>query len=140
MIFIAHFTLTCAMTGLIWFVQLIHYPLFLQVPAAAFVPYENEHTRRAGILIGPMMLAELGTGLALLASWRPWELILSMVILLLVWISTFAIQVPLHRRLQKTFDTKAAILLIRTNWIRTIGWSLRAILLAWLAAVTWKAP
>lgn len=131
--FIAHFVLTCAMAGLIWFVQIIHYPLFRRVPAAGFATYEREHTRRAGLLIGPLMLGELATGLALLAVWRPWQLVLATGVLLMIWISTFAIQVPLHGRLRHGLDSGAVRALIRTNWIRTVGWTARALLLGSLA-------
>jgi hypothetical protein len=40
-----HLAATAAMVGLIWFVQVVHYPLFASVGADEFVAYENAHTR-----------------------------------------------------------------------------------------------
>jgi hypothetical protein len=50
--------------------------------------------------------------------------------LILIWISTFLIQVPLHGILEKRADQRAVSLLALTNWIQTILWSLRLGLLA----------
>ena len=41
-----HLAATAAMTGLIWFVQVVHYPLFAAVGADQFVAYEVAHQRR----------------------------------------------------------------------------------------------
>ncbi len=38
-----HLAATAAMTGLIWFVQVVHYPLFDLVGRAQFVGYEAAH-------------------------------------------------------------------------------------------------
>ena len=55
---LAHVAATAAMTGLIWFVQLVHYPLFARVGVADFTAYEREHVRRTGLLVAPLMLLE----------------------------------------------------------------------------------
>jgi hypothetical protein len=53
------------MTGLIWFVQVVHYPLFARVGGDGYREYQIEHMRRTGWVVGPAMLAELGSGVAL---------------------------------------------------------------------------
>jgi L-asparagine transporter-like permease len=45
---------------------------------------------------------------------------------LIVWIATFALQVPCHNRLGKGFDEAVHMRLVRTNWLRTVGWTLRS--------------
>ena len=52
-----------------------------------------------------------------------------------IWISTFGIQVPLHRRLADGFDARVHLLLVRGNWARTLGWSLRAFLAVAMAVI-----
>jgi len=47
---------------------------------------------------------------------------------------TLLIQVPLHHLLEQRPDAKAMELLVSTNWIRTILWSIRLGLLAFLSA------
>ena len=51
-----------------------------------------------------------------------------------IWLSTFLVQVPLHDLLGQGFDPDRHAALVRTNWIRTLAWSARGVLLlAWLA-------
>ena len=48
---------TLFMTGLIWFVQVVHYPLFDRVGAARFVPYHAAHSRRTSwVVAAPMAI------------------------------------------------------------------------------------
>lgn len=129
-LFKTHLLLSLYMLGLIWFVQVVHYPLMGAVGASAFVSYERAHTRFTSWVTAPPMLGELGTGLLLLFlspdNWLWW---LNTAGLLGLWASTFFMQVPLHATLSKAFDTVAHVRLVRTNWIRTAIWTLRALLL-----------
>jgi hypothetical protein len=135
---------TAMMTGIIWFVQIVHYPLFLKVPLEGFVSYEQSHTVRTGFVVAPLMLLEMGTAIGLvglsLFSGEKTSIGLSPLhlgalgCLLLIWASTFLIQVPLHQLLEQRADPKAMELLVSTNWIRTILWSIRLGLLALLIA------
>ena len=83
------------------------------------------------------MLLELGTALALIASghaaFRSGAFLLSAALLVVLWISTFALQVPLHAQLAQGFDADAHTQLVRSNWIRTIAWTARGILLLGVA-------
>jgi hypothetical protein len=63
-IVMAHAFCTVAMAGLIWFVQVVHYPLFFAVGTREFPRYEVLHSRRTGHVVAPLMLGELTT-----ASW-----------------------------------------------------------------------
>jgi sugar (pentulose or hexulose) kinase len=49
----------------------------------------------------------------------------------LIWASTFWLQVPQHLRLSEPYDSYAQQLLVQTNWIRTLAWTARGFLLAW---------
>ena len=62
-----HAVSTLALTGLIWFVQVVHYPLMGAVPPTHFVHYERQHTRRTTWVVAPLMLAEAFTAATLLA-------------------------------------------------------------------------
>lgn len=131
---------TLAMAGLIWFVQLVHYPLFSRVGPREFPAYEAEHVRRSGWLIVPLMVTELASAL-LLAAVRPAPIgrgavFAGLILLLVLWGSTFLVQVPLHRRLEGGHDAAAQALLVATNWIRTAGWTARAVLVLYMTALT----
>ncbi len=125
--------LSCLMmTGLVWFVQVVHYPLFAQVPLDRLIAYEKSHSRRTGAVVIPLMLIELvSTVLLCFPRYNLEDSSLPMVgaiILAVVWISTFALQVPCHRKLSRAGDYAVVQRLIKTNWIRTIGWSARSVI------------
>lgn len=133
---LVHLAATGLMTGLIWFVQVVHYPLFAAVPAEGFGAFERAHVARTGRLVGPIMLAEAASvaGIMLLAPagvprWMAWA---GLAMLAVVWISTFAVQVPLHQRLESGQDPDVIRRLVATNWVRTLVWSLRGALAAWM--------
>ena len=126
----AHLAATLHLTGLIWVIQVVHYPLMDRVPADRFVAFHAEHAHRIGVVVIVPMLVELITALALLMVRPPGvsvELLMAGVVLVgAVWLSTFALQVPLHRRLSEGFDPAAHRALVHGNWIRTAAWTLRA--------------
>jgi hypothetical protein len=128
---------TLYMTGLIWFVQLVHYPLMSRVGRDGFADYENAHTRQTSWAVGPPMLAEAATSI-LIAMQPPagipaagaW---LGLGLLAAVWVSTGLLQVPQHRRLSQGFDEAAHRRLVATNWIRVVLWTARGgLVLSWL--------
>lgn len=124
--------LSLYMTGLIWFVQVVHYPLFLSIPAADFPAYERRHQFLTTFVTAPPMVAELFASLALLYAAPQSRLYWATALLtILVWASTFFWQVPLHAQLASRFDATTAQALVQSNWLRTIAWSLRSALLLW---------
>jgi hypothetical protein len=123
-----HAVPTLGMTGLIWFVQVVHYPLFAAVGGAESVAYERAHCRRTSLVVLPLMLAELA--LALVVWWAaPGPLAplasVGLAALAVVWLSTFALQVPCHRRLSQGPDPATLRRLVATNWLRTAAWTAR---------------
>jgi hypothetical protein len=138
---LAHAAATLYMTGLIWFVQVVHYPLFAAVGAREAAAYHRAHGRRTTWVVGPPMLAELVTALVLALAPPPgvgqgwaWG---GLALLAVVWLSTAALQVPAHARLDAGPDAATQRALVAGNWIRTVAWSARAaIALAMLARVT----
>lgn len=130
LITLAHAASTWALVGLIWIVQLVHYPLMATVSTPQFPSYHAAHTRRITWVVAPLMLAELATAglLVWLGERNPWWL-LSLPLLAANWISTAFVQIPLHNRLARGFDRSAHARLVHTNWTRTAAWSLRGLLL-----------
>lgn len=135
-----HLAATAAMTGLIWFVQVVHYPLFDRVGHDGFTAYEVAHQRRTAYVVGPFMAVEGVVALWLLAS-PPGELgralpLAGCALLAVIHASTVLLQVPAHGRLGTTYDARVVHRLVRTNWVRTIGWSARTVVaVAMLAGV-----
>ncbi|MFN0133352.1 MAG: hypothetical protein ACKVW3_12600 [Phycisphaerales bacterium] len=130
---IIHAAATWFMVGLIWFVQVVHYPLMGAVPPHAFSAYATSHQRRTTWVVGPVMLIEVSSALLLVrapqenftGTMLPW---IGLALLVLIWVSTFAVQVPLHARLASGFDRAVWSRLVATNWVRTIAWTVRGII------------
>ncbi len=122
----AHAAATWALAGLIWTVQLVHYPLFAQVGSEAFRSYHARHTRQITWIVAPLMAVELLTAILLVArgAREPWFLA-SLVPLAFNWISTWRVQIPLHDSLANGFDADVHRRLVATNWWRTAAWSIR---------------
>ena len=133
-----HAAATLFMTGLIWFVQVVHYPLFHRVENG-FADYHRHHVQRTGWVVGPPMLIE-----AVSAGWIavappggvPREAAIAGILLLLaIWLSTALAQSPAHRRLSGGFDAPTIARLVRSNAVRTVGWTLRSVLALWMLGI-----
>jgi hypothetical protein len=115
--------------------------LFNRVDREGFPAFESAHRARTSILVVPLMLVEAFTAVTMLFL-RPNGVPLSsavagVVLLSLVWGSTFLLQVPAHARLSESFDVTAYRRLVLTNWVRTIGWTLRGILVGSMMRSAW---
>lgn len=126
------------MTGLICFVQVVHYPLFELVGREGFTAYAAAHTARTVWVTAPVMLVELAVSLLLV--WQPppgipaaWMWSIAGLTVLL-WASTFLLQVPQHALLSNGFDTIAWQRLVHSNRIRTLLWCLKSTSLIYLVA------
>ena len=124
------------MTGVIWFVQVVHYPLFRLIGRSAFPYYEENHMRRTGWVVIPLMTLELGSALVLPFLELPPEYTapawLSAALAVLIWSVTFTVQVPLHRRLTENYEIGSIQKLVRTNAVRVFLWSGRSVLVTYM--------
>ncbi len=124
------------LTGLIWVIQIIHYPSYHYVHTDNFQKFQEFHTQKITYIVAPMMLLELFTGLALAWFFPEPIYFLNAFSIALVWLSTFFLSVPLHSKLMKQYDQMLITKLIISNWPRTIVWSLRS--LFWMAILLSK--
>lgn len=120
------------MTGLIWFVQVVHYPLFSEVAKLGqFTEYSARHSSLTTWVVGPMMVLELALALMLsLDLNRPAVTLLMLT--LLIWGTTLFLSVPCHAQLAQAFDETAWRKLVSTNWIRTIAWTTKSAIMLYL--------
>jgi len=137
-VFLAHLGATLLMAGVIWMVQLVHYPLFAGVGAEGWTAYEAAHQSKITLIVGPLMLVELATALWLVVD-RPaelpgWAVLSGAALVGVIWASTAFLQVPLHATLGAGFDADAHARLVATNWVRTAAWTLRGGLVLWMTA------
>lgn len=143
-ILLIHAAATLMMTGVIWMVQVVHYPLFNRVGIREFQQYEADHTTLITLIVFPLMTIELITAFSLalappgnLSRWIFW---VGLGLVGVAWVSTAFIQLPLHTRLSNGFDASAYQQLVHTNWLRTLTWSLRSSLVLWSLNHLLNAP
>jgi hypothetical protein len=124
------------MTGVIWIIQMIHYPSFLHISPDRFPEFHRFHSSQITWIVGPMMLLQLGSALsltwsapALYPSFWNWVFLgLS----LAVFFATAAFSIPAHQELSQAFQPAALSRLVQTNWIRTVLWTLHCLLCFWV--------
>lgn len=118
-----------ALVMLIWLVQLVIYPSFSSIEPARFIDWHHRYMRTISFIVIPLMLVQAALiGVQCINAPIPAHLI-STAAVLAAWGATFTMSVPCHRKLQLMGKTEKWIdRLVRTNWIRTVAWSL-----AWLS-------
>ena len=131
---------TWTMVGVIWFVQIVHYPLLSVVPVESARETAVEHQRRTGWVVGAPMALEGVTTLLLLmmvpvgvAWFVPW---LAGIPLAVALGGTIFLSVPRHERMAQRPDPDVGRELVSTNWVRTIAWSIRALIVSGMVLAT----
>lgn len=134
-ILIANFASTLYMTGVIWLIQLVQYPFFSQVGVDNFQKYHSSHSFWITPVVAPMMIVEIVSSV-FLVLYPPNNIDLKLIWIALflaisVWLATFFLQIPMHEKLATGFDADAHSFLVNSNWVRTIAWSLRSLLVGY---------
>jgi len=124
-VLIIHIFTTIFMTGLCWFVQIVHYPLFHQINLKDFPRYERKNAV-TGFITVPIMVIELLTGLYLLYLNQDFLYFTNVALLGIIGLSTALLQVPMHLKLMNTASHELISKVTNTNWIRTISWTVRS--------------
>jgi hypothetical protein len=132
-LFVGNLLATGIMTGVIWFVQIVHYPLFAHVGEANFAAYHARHSDRTTRVVAlPMLLELILSGLLLVV--RPFAISAGVAwsgfaLAVATWATTFFIAVPLHGQLGAGHDPALIARLVATNRLRTAIWTAHLALL-----------
>lgn len=123
---------TWFLVGLIWLVQGVQYPLLARLDPSQAQALHAFHSREITWIVGPVMGLELTSSLWLAlrptGAWTATEARVGAALVLLLWASTAFWQVPQHAALGRSWDPTLAQSLVRGNWVRTLLWSLRGLL------------
>ena len=68
LVLLANMASTLMLVGMIWFVQVVHYPQFARVGAERFTQYQSEHVRLTTWVVALPMLVEAVTSVALVCK------------------------------------------------------------------------
>jgi hypothetical protein len=136
-LFMIHLVSTSFMVGVIWIVQLVHYPTFLFIDEQKSYDFQKFHMSRISYIVMPAMTTELFSGIYIyIYSNMAIDsnlFLLALTILIINWIITALVFVKMHNKLLINYKIEIISLLVKWNWLRTLLWSVRLILLLRMA-------
>ncbi|MBM3693288.1 MAG: DUF1772 domain-containing protein [Actinobacteria bacterium] len=124
---VLHLAGAAGMTGIGWFVQAVHYPLFGYAAGPRWPEFHAEHSRRTARVVGLPWALQGVTALALLAV-RPVGVPLGLIVAAVLLagttvLATVAFALPAHGRLATAHSDAVERRLLRTGWLRTWAWT-----------------
>jgi len=129
LLFKINFISTSFMVGVIWVIQLLHYPSFHFINDQKYIEFQHFHMQRISFIVIPAMLIELASALSLAYFFRSSLTIILLALLLGIWGITFIFFTNIHQKLTNGYDHIVVNRLVQINWFRTALWSLRFIIL-----------
>jgi hypothetical protein len=120
---LANLLLAAYLAGVIWVVQVVHYPLFAAVGRGAWSAYEESHRQRITVVVALPMLLQLPLAVLLLPGALAWANLLCVAV---AFGTTMAWLGPMHGPLQARWDPALHRRLVRGNWVRTAAWTAQA--------------
>tara|TARA_B000000441_G_C21561892_1_gene243433 strand:- start:28 stop:438 length:411 start_codon:yes stop_codon:yes gene_type:complete len=124
-----NFISTSVMVGVIWVIQLLHYPSFHFISEKKYIEFQHFHMQRISFIVVPVMLIELASALLLAYFFESSLTIILLALVLGIWAITFIFFTNMHQKLTDGYDHSIVDRLVQINWSRTALWSLRLIIL-----------
>ena len=132
MFLLPHIILNSILFGVILMTQIVSYPMFLIVDNKNFSSYHMHYTFNISKIVLPLMILEVFLVIEMLVNKFDILSFISLILVILIWTSTFFIQVPYHNVISKGFNEKTISRLILSNWIRTTLWLAKLMALVFL--------
>ena len=125
-----HIISTSIMVGVIWVVQLVHYPSFKYVNESDYIIFQKYHMSNISYIVFPVMFTELITALIILFfGEKSLFFVLSLICLFLIWVITGVLFTKYHSILKEGKDLMIIEKMIKANWIRALLWTMRLIMI-----------
>ena len=124
-----HLLSTALMVGIIWVIQIVHYPSFHYIDKSRYVSFQNFHMNKISYIVIPVMSIEAISGIILLYDDQTVLFIISLIILLVIWTLTAFYFTRTHHLLAKGYKKEIIRKLVQLNWVRTGLWTLRLVIL-----------
>ncbi len=135
MLYSFHILFNATLLGVILVTQFVSYPMFLSVDRKSFTSYHMNYTFNISKIVLPLMVIELFFVIEMLINNYSLYSLISFFLIIVVWLSTFFFQVPLHNSLSKKYCELKIKKLIFSNWIRTFSWFIKLIVLFYLGEI-----
>ncbi len=123
---ITHAFAVFALFGLVWTIQLVHYPMFKFVEAPHWPRFHQFHSRNITFIVFPLMLIELLTSLKLSLEYGGFNDSIALGCSVATWLLTIFLFVPLHNQVAVRPIPAKLEKLTRLNWLRTLVWTAAA--------------
>tara|TARA_B100001121_G_scaffold199363_1_gene174322 strand:+ start:19 stop:426 length:408 start_codon:yes stop_codon:yes gene_type:complete len=129
---ILHLIATSVMVGVIWVIQLVHYPSFHFVELKQYTTFQRFHMARISYVVIPAMLTELFTLILIVISMDQIDTLVlaSAILLIFIWLMTAVFFSGVHQKLTLGYDQTVVDKLVKLNWGRTLLWTLRLLLIS----------
>ena len=121
-----NFIMSFLMMGVIITTQIVSYPLFLCLTKSDFETYHSTYVNKISFIVMPIMLSELVLSIILLSIIQNFSSVIILSSMLLIFLSTLFLQVPIHQKLEDGYNSQSIYYLINTNWIRTFLWVIKS--------------
>ena len=129
---ILHLIATSVMVGVIWIIQLVHYPSFHFIELKQYTTFQRFHMSRISYVVIPAMLTELFTLILIIISMDQIDTLVlaSAILLIFIWLITAVFFSGVHQKLTLGYDQTVVDKLVKLNWGRTLLWTLRLLLVS----------
>ena len=129
---IFHLIATSVMVGVIWVIQLVHYPSFHFIELKQYTTFQRFHMSRISYVVIPAMLTELFTLILIVISMDQIDTLVlaSAILLIFIWLMTAVFFSGVHQKLTLGYDQTVVDKLVKLNWGRTLLWTLRLLLIS----------
>ena len=129
---IIHLIATSVMVGVIWIIQLVHYPSFHFIDLKQYTTFQRFHMSRISYVVIPAMLTELFTLILIIISMDQIDTLVlaSAILLIFIWLMTAVFFSGVHQKLTLGYDQTVVDKLVKLNWGRTLLWTLRLLLIS----------
>jgi len=127
---ITHLAATWFMVGLIWTIHTVHYPLFAEVGADAYIGFQASHVERIGrLLLLPWLIEGASAAALLLAADRGVRrsAVIGAIAMAVVLVISGFWSAPAHAELADGFDPAVHSRLMTADLVRTIAWTIRGV-------------
>lgn len=132
---VLNLVLAAFMAGVIWVMQVVHYPLFARVGDAEWRAYEDAHRRRITVVVLGPMAGQLVLGALLIADAAGPLEVANGVLAAAVFAFTGLVFAPMHGRLSAGPDRRLVARLVAANWVRTALWTAQVVVAARIVAL-----
>ena len=129
---VIHLVATSIMVGVIWVIQLVHYPSFHFIELKQYTTFQRFHMSRISYVVVPAMLTELFTLIFLIIFMDKIDPLVTVsgLLLIIIWLMTAVFFSGVHQKLTSGYDKTVVNSLVKLNWGRTLLWTLRLLLIS----------